>query len=347
MTSYVFTSISENYIPKARVLCQTLRRHHPDITAVAVVVERDTASLTNALSIFDEVLSVDSLHIPNFESWIFQHSLVEACTAVKGFALASLLERPETASVMYLDPDIAVFGSLDPLWQALAASDILLTPHLLVPEDEQVWIERNEITALKHGTFNLGFLLVKASAEGRDFAKWWRRRLESYCRAETEEGLFTDQRWVDLVPSFFSTAGIVRDPGCNVATWNIRSRHIAGDFDSGFTAAGHPLRFFHFSGIDSGAQKIMLDLSAPDMPAAHAIRDWYVQSCREQGQTEHRGCWGFGRFSNGEPITGAHRKVYRSSRTLQESYPNPFSTSESNSFWAWYSAHASTAHPSS
>ena len=45
-----------------------------------------------------------------FSQWIFGHDVVEACTAVKGRALQSLLERGD---VVYLDPDMAVFGSLD------------------------------------------------------------------------------------------------------------------------------------------------------------------------------------------------------------------------------------------
>jgi len=325
VTSYVYTSVAANYIPKARVLLQTLRRFDPHSQVVIVVVDRISAALKQSLDEeFDEVMMVEDLPIPDFDGWIFQHTLVEACTAVKGFALMELLRRPDTTDVIYLDPDIALFGTIAPL--RAHVGDVLLTPHLLQPEDERIWIERNEISALAHGTFNLGFLLVKASLEGKRFAAWWRDRLHWYCRADLPRGLFTDQRWADLVPSLFPSAAIVRDPGCNVATWNIAHRALSGNLDQGFRVEGeHDLRFFHFSGLDSGAQKQMLDLSAPDMEAAYVIRDWYLTECQRKDRGEAATEWAFNTFANGEQITLPLRQAYRASEELQLTLSNPFS----------------------
>lgn len=328
MTSYIYTCIAANYIPKARVLLQTLRQFDPASKVVVVIVDRIPAALQQTLrGEFDEVMMIEDLAVPDFQRWIFQHTLVEACTAVKGLVLVQLLARADTADVIYFDPDIALFNAIAPLRSH--AGDILLTPHLLTPEDERLWIERNEITALKHGTFNLGFLLVRPSSEGKRFAAWWSKRLHLYCHADPARGLFTDQRWIDLVPSFFPTAAIVRDPGCNVATWNIAHRPISGSFAEGFKVQGtHELRFFHFSGLDSGAQKLMLDLAAPDMPAAHAIRAWYLEACAARDQGEGGREWAFARFSSGAEITKAQRAAYRASAELQAKYPEPFSMTE-------------------
>ena len=64
--------------------------------------------------------------------------------------------------------------------------------------------------------------------------------------------MFTDQRWVDFVPSFFDHY-ILKDPGYNVAYWNLhgRARDAPTAIDISWTAS--PLRFFHFSGFDSGS----------------------------------------------------------------------------------------------
>jgi glycosyltransferase involved in cell wall biosynthesis len=58
--------------------------------------------------------------------------------------------------------------------------------------------------------------------------------------------LFTDQRWIDLVPGYFSPF-ILTDPGYNVAYWNLDSRKLTGTDDE-WRVDGGPLRFFHFSG---------------------------------------------------------------------------------------------------
>jgi glycosyltransferase involved in cell wall biosynthesis len=60
--------------------------------------------------------------------------------------------------------------------------------------------------------------------------------------------MFTDQRWIDLVPSLFEHH-ILKDPGYNVAYWNLHERDVAWTGD-GFVVNGRPLTFFHFSGYD-------------------------------------------------------------------------------------------------
>ncbi len=61
--------------------------------------------------------------------------------------------------------------------------------------------------------------------------------------------MFTDQRWVDFVPSFFDHH-ILKDPGYNVAYWNLHGREVFNDGDR-YLVNGVPLRFFHFSGFDA------------------------------------------------------------------------------------------------
>ena len=61
--------------------------------------------------------------------------------------------------------------------------------------------------------------------------------------------MFTDQRWVDFVPSFFDHH-ILKDPGYNVAYWNLHGREVFSDGDR-YLVDGVPLRFFHFSGFDA------------------------------------------------------------------------------------------------
>ena len=60
--------------------------------------------------------------------------------------------------------------------------------------------------------------------------------------------MFTDQRWVDFVPSFFEHH-ILKDPTYNVAYWNLHARTLTWD-GRRYLVDGAPLRFFHFSGFD-------------------------------------------------------------------------------------------------
>jgi hypothetical protein len=333
-----FTSVSLNYLPKARVLAETLKRQHPEARFHLVLADRLPQWLAAAPGPFDSITQVEQMPVDNVKGWIFQHSLVELCTAVKGEACRMLSRRYPNEPLFYFDPDIVVLGRLDPLLAELARTDILLTPHLLEPEDSLEAVLDNEVCALKHGVYNLGFLGLAPTAEGRRFIDWWAKRLNTLCYNEVERGLFTDQRWIDLAPAFFPTVGIVRDPGCNVATWNLSRRKITGSLDQGLQANGRPLLFFHFSGFDSGAQKIMLDKFGGDSPVLYQLRNWYVQECQRNGQDKFgRQSWSYGFFDNGAPITDEHRRIYRDRIDLQELFPEPAATGDAkHSFYHWF-----------
>src|SRR6185437_1061945 len=169
---------------------------------------------------FDRVVWAEDLGVPDFRGWLFKHDVVEACTAVKGPFLHQACASGAEA-VIYLDPDTALFSSLDPLVERLHTCDILLTPHLTDPKGEAEAILDNDLSASRTGIFNLGFVAVRTSGEGARFGHWWNDRLLHWCYDEMDRGIFVDQRWCDHVPALFDKVGVVRDPGCNVASWNL------------------------------------------------------------------------------------------------------------------------------
>src|SRR5205807_1871850 len=81
------------------------------------------------------------------------------------------------------------------------------------------------------------------------FLRWWEERLEDDCRIDVAHGLFTDQKWIDLVPGLFPSTAILRDPAYNVAFWNMHERQITREGD-GYRVNGRPAAFFHISGFN-------------------------------------------------------------------------------------------------
>ena len=156
---------------------------------------------------------------------------------------------------------------------------------MCAPETDLQAILDNELCCLRHGVYNLGFLAVRRHGQGRQFVAWWADRLRRFCYDEVSNGLFTDQRWVDLAPAFFDDIAIVRDPQYNVATWNLTHRRATGRAPYEIQVNGRPLVFYHFSGFDSGAQKDMLDRYGSDSPVLFELRDWYIARCEELGQS--------------------------------------------------------------
>jgi hypothetical protein len=338
MAIYAFTSITANYIPKAGVLAGQIRELSPDVRRVLALGEFETV----AASGWDEVVGLKDLGLADLRSWTFRHRLVELCTAIKGRVLQMLLERGDCEAVFYFDPDIILLSPIEVLAERFAGASVLLTPHLTDPEPSIEGVLDNEMAALKHGTYNLGFLAVRNTAEGRRVADWWWSRLRHFCRDDIPRGLFTDQRWMDLAVGFFPSVEVVRDPGWNVATWNLSGRWVEGSLEEGLSVNGEPLRFYHFSGLDSGAQLAMLRKYGKRMSALFELRDWYLAECAalEPHNPEVRE-WPLGRYDNGEPITEPQRRLYGLRSDLQQAFPDPYSTSDVNaSYYHWYAANA-------
>ena len=335
---HFFTSITANYLPKARVLAKSVKRHNPDAVFHLVLSDKVPEEFRIDDEPFDSLILTKDLGIVDLRSWIFRHSVVELCTAVKGPAFVRIFEVTNADKVVYLDPDIVVLHNLNDLSNILERAGVVLTPHQVVPDVTDDAIIDNEICSLKHGVYNIGFLAVKRNEEGLSFIHWWRDRLMKYCYDDIPNGLFTDQKWVDLAPAFFNDIFILRDKTYNVATWNLTHRDVRSYNDGTLTIDSSPVKFFHFSGFDSGAQEVMLKKYTDKNSPLFKLRKWYVQELNKEGQKRlgNLPCV-YSFYSNGELITGVHRSVYRSRQDLIQAFPCPDLVTEDKAcYFHWF-----------
>jgi hypothetical protein len=320
-----FTSLTFSYLGRARVLAESVKRYHPDWCFIALISDLPPAGFAFDLANepFDHVVWVDELPIPGVTSWIFKHDLVELCTAVKGPMLELLAER-EIEKIVYLDPDIALFAPLDGVVEAFDEASVVLTPHQLDPDVGEMAIFDNEVSSLRHGTYNLGFVAVRNDEIGRRFAAWFAERLRAYCYDELDRGLFVDQKWCDLVPAFFDRVKILRDPGYNVASWNISQRRLTADDAGSLLVNGQALRFFHFTKLGPVGAR-MTDRYAGGNLLVHEIWAWYTRSVLAATPAELvSGWWYYGHFDNSDVIPTEARRLYRTRADLRGAFPEPF-----------------------
>ena len=275
MKVMVYSSFTFSYLNRARVLYKTLRRFHPDWELVALITDKPPKGFRLDLKRepFDRVVWAQDLGIPDFPAWMFRHDVVEVCTAVKGPFIHQACASGADV-VMYLDPDTALLAPLDPLIEMLGDHDILLTPHLIDPNTERTAILDNDVSASRTGIFNLGFVAIRTTGEGARFARWWNDRLLEFCFDDIPNGLFVDQRWCDHVPALFDKVQVVRDPGYNVASWNLSRRHVAIGKDGAITVNGHPLRFWHFTKLGAVGDAMTRRYAGRNFPV-YEIWSWY------------------------------------------------------------------------
>lgn len=334
---HMFTCAAVNYLPKVRILCRSIKQYHPEAVVHLALADRKPDWLSEEGEPFDSILAINDLGIPDWRAWSFKHSIVELSTGIKPFALRRLLDRPGCKTVLYFDPDMVLFSRVDDILDTLATNNLALTPHQNKPEQSIEAILDNEVASLKHGMFNLGFIGVRNTEEGRRFTDWWADRLYHFCRAEVQSGLFTDQKWVNFAPIYFDGVAILKSSRHNVATWNLTTRQVTGSFREGFCVDGDPLGFYHFTGFDSGAHRIMAAKNAVESPAVQKLISWYENEITvADNDPISRWPWAFGRFSDGTPIEPVHRWLYRDHRDLQSAFPDPYDAdSEARTFLHW------------
>lgn len=338
-----YTSFTYSYLGKARLLAWSLKRFHPNWKFVALITDKEPEGFIFNLDneYFDEVIWGQELSpIDNNEAWMFKHNIVEMCTAVKGPTL-DLLAQTDADKVIYIDPDIAVFKSLQPMIELLNTYDVVLTPHQLSPDRTPMGIQDNEIGSLKFGIYNLGFVAVSTRKEGQRFAKWWSDRCIEYCYDDISEGLFTDQRWIDHVPVFFDNVKILKDPGYNVASWNLSNRKLSISPKGQISVNNeYPLRFYHFTKLGPLGES-MTARYAEDNIEVYEVWNWYQRTLTErfEDSTIPKGWWYYGIFENGQKISQEMRSLYKDRVDLQDFFQNPYNNNEDD-FYAWFNANS-------
>jgi glycosyltransferase involved in cell wall biosynthesis len=253
----VFTICASNYLAQASVLGASLVRQHPGMKLVVFLLDEppQAAPAPEHLVLLSSRLALSPAEWNHRRCY---YDILEFATSIKPACLLYLLGQGARRAV-YFDPDIKLLHPLSFLLDESEAETLLLTPHILTPLPGDGHAP-TDLIIMRAGLYNLGFAAVRNGPRLQEFLRWWDAHLHLMCRVDFAQGLFTDQKWMDFAPVLFEAAQVVRDPGYNVAYWNLHERTPRK------TAAGwqvlcadntaHHLVFYHFSGFDPGQQRL-------------------------------------------------------------------------------------------
>ena len=305
----IFTIASANYISHAATLMQSVREHHPE--AARYIVLADGYREFPGLDLAAEILPCSELGIARIEGMQLWYSIMEFNTAIKPFAFWHFFEKLRHAEACYLDPDIRVFAPLREVFDALGEHSCVLTPHMMQPLQDGK--EPSDLTIMKCGIYNLGFLAMRSDPDVGRFLAWWSDRCVAHCRVDIAANMFTDQRWMDLAPAFIEKPYILRHPGYNVAYWNLVHRRVEKRPDGQWQVDGRPLVFFHFSGIEIDDPTVFSRhqnrFSGDQLGTVGELCDEYRALVDGAGWAKYKTLrYAFGTFPNGRPIEGPMRR---------------------------------------
>ncbi len=306
----IFTVCSVNYLAKAMAMCNSALDHHPDVDLLVLLVDRRRPVTLSDSRV--RLLWAEDIEFPDYLQCAFKYNIIELNTALKPFAALKLLDSYK--KIIYLDPDVCVFSPLTSVISSLDQHSTVFTPHALSPYTGPG--RPNDQDFLRFGCFNLGFFAVNDSSDARGLLTWWHLQCLNNCFYEPQTGLGVDQKWIDLAPGFFNGVFILKDPGLNVAFWNLHERWISKSQTSWFVNDVSPLVFVHFSSFVEAERAIIADKqtrhtagSRPDFSEVGDVYRKYLGLAKKSVSVDNSE-YGYSKFDNNISISPSLRRFY-------------------------------------
>lgn len=331
----IFTIVTSNYIPMANILGDSITLNQPDTDFFVFVINGFDKNYPHGVSRYT-CIPVEELGIERLLELAFKYDLTEFCTAIKPSCFDFVFSKGYE-KIIFFDPDIYVFSSLEPIFKSLEEHMLVFTPHILYPEVNYTgyWPQGRLLAA---GIFNLGFVGINKSENTDLFLKWWNKNLSESCYSERSEGYFTDQKWMNFCPVYFPDTEVLRNMGCNIALWNIHEREIVRQGNQYLVKRRNsddqtlfPVAFFHFSNFKFRQSESdfenFLPFSLSDCPDLIEMVEFYRSKLIESEFVKFNKLpdYKFNYFDNGIHINKIHRRLYRKLLQNGVQFNNPFS----------------------
>lgn len=325
----VVTIASKNYFAQVQTLLKSLQETNPHWDRFFGVVDEPDNQLMDALKVTDtKLVKMDEIGIPDLDDMKFRYDIMELNTAIKPFVLLRLLEDYDR--VVYLDPDIRVYEKMQAVDDAFDKGyEFVVTPHFTGYWEED-GKHPTEPDILMAGTYNFGFFAAAKCEAAIQIISWWAKKLEKQCIVKQEEGIFVDQKWMDLLPARHDKVFILRDEGYNIAYWNLSHREATYE-DGKFFFNGCPLVFFHFSGFNPTKMDIVSKhqnrFTMDDIGVAKKLFFDYAKCIFDNRYKEWQKVpYSYENFSDGRKIHNIFRYIFREFEEVRELVggKNPF-----------------------
>jgi hypothetical protein len=143
-------------------------------------------------------------------------------------------------AVAYVDADLFLYGSPEPLWQEFEGASVQMFRHHFEGDDHD---------ACRRGKYNVGVLFFRADANAEAALRWWLASCVRWCRDEAVEGKYADQMYLDEFERRFGGVAVSARCGAHVGPWNLVYSNRLVRRGTALAFGAEPLIFFHFHGL--------------------------------------------------------------------------------------------------
>lgn len=281
------TYFDENYLSRAVVMIESLRRFDAKIPIYILALSELCATVLRALSLPNvEVILLSELEeaYPELVAVKPTRKVIEYYFTLSPYLPHYLFTRTAAKRITYIDADIYFFSSPRPVLDSLGESSVAITPHRFSFE------YRNHTV---YGLFNVAWISYRRCAEGLACLNAYKDDCTAWCYDRLEDGRFSDQKYLDSWPSRYPALKIINHKGVNLAIWNIHNYVIR--FKSNLILIDDdPLVFYHFASTQNLPDGAVLVQTLPGGSSRSKaallkyVLDPYVQRLQDERRSLER-----------------------------------------------------------
>jgi hypothetical protein len=242
---FICTYFDINYLPRGLALFNSIKKYHDDFKLFILTFDDSTFNYLNSLN--DDKIELISHQEYNsyFNTSIerFDDKKQYFFSSTPNLCLYVLRNNPEIDILLYLDADVYLFSSIEPLYEEFGNYSIGLTPHNIHPFLKYF---------VKHyGTFNVGVNLFRNDSIGIKCLEDWKSNCDNWYQGKPGYPLkfFSDQIFLDSWINEYDKIKVIENPGINLVYWNVVNYKLSRE-ENYFMVNDQKLIIFHFSSLN-------------------------------------------------------------------------------------------------
>ncbi|MCW2279265.1 hypothetical protein [Heliophilum fasciatum] len=247
MRHYYCSTFSKEYAYKGLLLYESIEKHDKEFQFFIICLDEDVKKLFEKMNLAHAVLiSMQSIEEDDGELLAVKNTrnVKEYIWTSKGSTFLYLFKHYEIDHLVWLDGDTYFFADPEPIFTEWGQYSIMLTG--------EHWLEEHKILGETNGFFNTGFMGFKRDAHAMESMVWFRKKLIEWCFDKWENGLWSDQVYVNDWPERFQNVGVIKNMGVNLTPYIINYRlkeSVVNKIDDAIFVDDEKIIYFHFYGF--------------------------------------------------------------------------------------------------
>lgn len=242
MMKHICTYFDYNFLPRGLALYKSVKQFHDEYTFYVLCFDKQTHTCLS--SIQDKYLV--PISIETYNEYFntnpdkFEDRKQFFFSATPNLCIYIFESFSNVESLLYLDADMYVFNSLDPIYEEVEDKSIGICSHRFHPLFDRL--------SKNYGRFNVGVNYFKRDEEGLKCLHDWKSDCDSWYPGMPGYPLnfFSDQIFLDKWPKKYNNLVVIENIGVDVAPWNIANYKFM-EKNNTYFVNDKPLIIYHFS----------------------------------------------------------------------------------------------------